>query len=87
MGTVGRVMRHRLSCENCGATFTGRSGQKFCSPECFEEGYERPTREREPFHAATHEEIARELGCSRARVQQLERSALAKLRRPMKDFR
>lgn len=66
-------------CENCSETFEARkSDQKYCSEEC----YERPSRAHaKPYHAATHDEIAAELGCSRALVQRIEKQALAKLKR------
>lgn len=69
-------------CDQCGAEFNPKHRrQRFCSTEC-------ATAERDELRAAalandptmTYEQIGAELGISHQRVQQLERSALLKLR-------
>jgi len=79
----------RLTCEHCGEFFLAATNQqRFCGQECREDGYDRASRAyAEPLHVMTHEEIARELGCSRQLVQRIESKALAKLRYAMRDYR
>ena len=76
-----------MTCHHCLGQFTARKGgQRFCSAAC--RNAERAAADRlppDPDPAPTWEQIGAAIGVSRSRAQQLEASALRKLRAAMGD--